>query len=243
MLQRVQPPESTVERCTDALRKAILSGHLAAGERLPPERELSTRLGVSRLTVRAALFQLRCSGLVEVRQGSGYTVRDFRSGGGPDLIGALVHLTAEPAELATIAEELLLVRRQLAAGVLQQIAQRGSVELAGVRAAFDEFAAHASAHPDDVDGLALLDMRLIGAIVDAGAGAVMRLCLNPIAAVLAESSPLKAVLYRNPASNVAGYRALLGWLEEPVADGVMLLIAELERRDRASLQLLTGELP
>ena len=43
---------------SDRLRGEILAGRLAAGARLPSERELSLALGVNRLTLRAALARL-----------------------------------------------------------------------------------------------------------------------------------------------------------------------------------------
>ena len=52
----------------------IHAGELQLGARLPPERDLSKRLGVSRPTVREAMIALEISGLVEVRTGSGIYV-------------------------------------------------------------------------------------------------------------------------------------------------------------------------
>ncbi|WP_407048452.1 FadR/GntR family transcriptional regulator [Methyloraptor flagellatus] len=53
----------------------IHGGELGPGERLPPERDLARRLGVSRPTVREAMIALEIAGLVEVRVGSGIYVR------------------------------------------------------------------------------------------------------------------------------------------------------------------------
>ena len=48
-----------------------------AGDRLPPERDLAARLGVSRASVKQAIVVLEVQGLVEVRHGGGtYLVRD-----------------------------------------------------------------------------------------------------------------------------------------------------------------------
>jgi DNA-binding FadR family transcriptional regulator len=51
------------EQVADALRESILSGELAAGTALPPERELCERYGVGRTTVREALRALQTKGL------------------------------------------------------------------------------------------------------------------------------------------------------------------------------------
>jgi GntR family transcriptional regulator len=55
----------------DQLTDAIASGALAAGDRLPPERELAAELGVSRMTVRQALGALERRGLIARTQGRG----------------------------------------------------------------------------------------------------------------------------------------------------------------------------
>ncbi len=50
---------------------AIAVGTYSPGEQLPPERELATRLSVSRVTIRQALQQVTELGLIESRRGRG----------------------------------------------------------------------------------------------------------------------------------------------------------------------------
>jgi DNA-binding FadR family transcriptional regulator len=54
----------------------ILGGHFSVGDRLPSERQLATRFGVSRPTVREALGALESRGIVITRMGSGTFVAD-----------------------------------------------------------------------------------------------------------------------------------------------------------------------
>ncbi len=54
-----------------ALRQAIATGMLTPGDRLPPERALAAELNVSRPTISAVVDDLRRSGLLASRQGSG----------------------------------------------------------------------------------------------------------------------------------------------------------------------------
>lgn len=61
---------SAVQGVADQLRAAIHRGDLAAGAQLPPERELATQLGVSRITLRESLRILIEEGYLEARRGS-----------------------------------------------------------------------------------------------------------------------------------------------------------------------------
>jgi len=59
----------TFEAIVRQLKDAIAAGALLAGDRLPPERELAERFGVSRATVREALRVLETLGIVGIRRG------------------------------------------------------------------------------------------------------------------------------------------------------------------------------
>ena len=54
----------------DQIKLLLRDGKLKPGDRLPSERELCQRFGVSRVTVREALRVLEASGLVEIRVGA-----------------------------------------------------------------------------------------------------------------------------------------------------------------------------
>jgi GntR family transcriptional repressor for pyruvate dehydrogenase complex len=58
------------EVIVEQIRLLIRQGQLSAGDRLPSERELCERFGVSRVTVREALRVLEANGLVEIRVGA-----------------------------------------------------------------------------------------------------------------------------------------------------------------------------
>jgi DNA-binding FadR family transcriptional regulator len=66
------------QQIADQIGGLIRNQEFLPGERLPPERVLAQRLGVSRPSVREAMIALELAGLVEVRTGSGTYVRSTR---------------------------------------------------------------------------------------------------------------------------------------------------------------------
>ena len=73
--QKIEPEKlsASVVRQIELL---ILRGILRPGERLPPERDLSERLGVSRPSLREAVADLQAQGLLTSRAGSGIFVAE-----------------------------------------------------------------------------------------------------------------------------------------------------------------------
>jgi len=67
-------PNRLYRQIARQLSRLISAGEFARGERLPGERELAQRLGVSRSSVREAIVALEIAGEVEVRTGSGIYV-------------------------------------------------------------------------------------------------------------------------------------------------------------------------
>jgi GntR family transcriptional repressor for pyruvate dehydrogenase complex len=62
------------EQILGELEGAISAGALQAGDRLPPERDLAARYGVSRTSVREAIRVLEAMGIVSVRRGAEHGV-------------------------------------------------------------------------------------------------------------------------------------------------------------------------
>jgi GntR family transcriptional regulator, transcriptional repressor for pyruvate dehydrogenase complex len=63
-------PARAVDEISAQVRTMIASGKLKPGDRLPSERELAVRLGVSRNTLRESLRALEHAGIVEMRKGA-----------------------------------------------------------------------------------------------------------------------------------------------------------------------------
>lgn len=91
-------PVALHEQVAGAIRRAIAEGEAAAGERLPPARDLAAVLGVNTNTVLRALRTLRDEGLLEFRRGRGVTISDA---------------APKRNELVVHARELVALARQL----------------------------------------------------------------------------------------------------------------------------------
>ncbi len=65
----VVKPNRISENIVEQIRGAILSGELSIGDRLPSEKDLSAKFGVSKSSLREAYRALEAYGLLEIRQG------------------------------------------------------------------------------------------------------------------------------------------------------------------------------
>ncbi|MEW6352400.1 MAG: FadR/GntR family transcriptional regulator [Thermodesulfobacteriota bacterium] len=70
-------PERVSEKVAGQLKKVISDGVFRVGDRLPSERELAERMGVSRPSVREALQQLEMQGILETVRGGGSIVKNL----------------------------------------------------------------------------------------------------------------------------------------------------------------------
>ena len=110
----------------------LLDGRLAPGDRLPPERELATTLGVGRSSVREALRVLEVMGLIRTGTGSGPTsgaiiIATPRGG-----LAALLRLqvAAQGFPLSDVVATRLLLEQW----VVGTLAESGAHDLSDVRA-------------------------------------------------------------------------------------------------------------
>lgn len=77
LFRTVGSKEKLVDRVVNEIEELIITGELAPQTKLPPERELTEQLGVSRTVVREAVRILVTKGLLETQPGVGTTVRQM----------------------------------------------------------------------------------------------------------------------------------------------------------------------
>lgn len=138
------------------LTGAIDAGEYPPGARLPGERELAQRFGVSRVTIREAEIALEAQGLITIRNGSGVYVlpRPTPVGGAlPDvsafeLTTARLVIEAEAAALAAVnlSDEELGELQSIIQG-MAAAEQAGSADVEELDRRFHLTIAHATGNP------------------------------------------------------------------------------------------------
>ncbi|HEY9573940.1 MAG TPA: winged helix-turn-helix domain-containing protein, partial [Lachnospiraceae bacterium] len=73
------------------LESKILSGRMSVGDKLPPERELATSMGVSRAVVNTGISSLAKKGFLTVKPRVGTFVADYRRLGTLDTLIAIMN--------------------------------------------------------------------------------------------------------------------------------------------------------
>lgn len=161
------------------LRDDILHGTYRAGERLPGERELASRLGVHRGAVREALKSLGQIGLVNTRPG-GTVVCALQDAS----IEVVRHLLCVDGQVdRALVRQLLDVHEMVVSGAARLAVERGSEdELARARELLQRLADPAL-HPESVPPLI---NELVELITLASGNLVLRLLRNTIRPALSE---------------------------------------------------------
>ncbi len=109
------------EQLAEQIETLIRVGDFAPGARLPAERELAERVGVSRPSLREALIALETAGLIETRVGDGTYVR------GDIPAGPVFPLSANQ-DLGPGALEQFEARRALECAAAELAAQRAGTD-------------------------------------------------------------------------------------------------------------------
>jgi GntR family transcriptional regulator, transcriptional repressor for pyruvate dehydrogenase complex len=161
------------------LERRILSGELAAGDRLPAERELSTAYDTNRNTLREAIRKLEQARLVTVRHGQGVTVADFRRTATIDVMGPFFEHAPDAREKARVLLDLLPARVRLIEFATHLATERANAaDIARLRD-LAELVIAADEKNDDA-AVALGVQRWVDALVDAAHSLPVRWLANPL---------------------------------------------------------------
>jgi GntR family transcriptional repressor for pyruvate dehydrogenase complex len=196
-VDRTRLYEDLVERLTEY----VVRTNLQVGARFPPERELATRLGVSRASLRQALAVLEAQGFIEVRHGGGVFLRRSRGFGG--VLHKLVERRARLPEVHE-ARELLEVRlAELAA------TRRTEADLKAMHAALTEMEAEVAGA-----GLGLAgDAGFHHAVHRAGKNALLEHVIDGLADAIHETRMESLSEPGRPRESLNAHRRILAAIE------------------------------
>jgi GntR family transcriptional repressor for pyruvate dehydrogenase complex len=146
---------AVTDEAIEKIKDMIVRGELVPGSRLPPEKDLAERLGLSRSSMREAVKALEVIRVLDVRRGDGTYVTSLEPKLLLEAISFVVDLHDDDSLL-----EIFAVRRVLeshATGLAAQ--QAGDDDVAGLDAEISGVA------PDtDIESLVEHDVRFHGAI-------------------------------------------------------------------------------
>lgn len=188
----------------------ILSSGLSPGERLPPERELCERLGVSRTVVREALNLLEARGLVSIEHGRGAVVSGGDVRAVRETLGLL--LRVHPGTLW----ELLEVRKVLEVEIAGLAAERaGPEDVEAMRAEIEKMRATIEKPEGYVDA----DVAFHALLARAARNGVLLTMLDPVVDLLRESRRVSAARPGNAERALVEHERILERVEDKDAEG------------------------
>ena len=217
----IQSIKDAVVRRMEAL---ILSGEFTIGQRLPAERDLALRLGVSRPVLHEALVELSSRGLVTIESRRGVFISDYRVRGSPAILASLLSYNngkLEPALMQSLLDMRLLFESETAR---LAALNRKQEDLAEFRRILEE---ETNVRRDDPAGLTQLDFSFHLQVALSSANHIYPLIMNSFRDVY--TGLTGAFFSQNIGSTVIdkvhGYHQLLFWSIEnrdsQAAGGIM----------------------
>jgi GntR family transcriptional repressor for pyruvate dehydrogenase complex len=188
------------------IKEMILRGELAPGSRLPPEKELSERLGLSRSSMREAVKALEVIRVLDVRRGDGTYVTSLEPRLLLEAMSFVVDLHGDASVL-----ELFAVRRILeraAAGMAAaRVTQEDVARLREFLGSVDE--------SSDVEGLVAHDLEFHRAIADSSGNSYLATLLDSLSTATVRARIWRGLTQENAvARTLAEHRGIVDALAQ-----------------------------
>jgi GntR family transcriptional regulator, transcriptional repressor for pyruvate dehydrogenase complex len=184
------------EQVAEQILGWVRESGLRAGDRLPPERELATRLGVSRATVSQALVAMEVVGVVAVRHGDGTVL--VESAGTSKVVDALRRHARQLPEIIEAREALESKLAGLAA------VRRTGQDLARIDEALETMAADIHSGGRGVEG----DELFHAAVTVAGHSGLLERLMGEISDLVRETRIESLSQPGRPAESLEGHRRI-----------------------------------
>src|ERR671914_1053785 len=193
---RPVPRPRLYEQVVSQIQEWIAENGLQVGDRLPPERELASRLGVSRATISQALVALEVVGMVSVRHGDGVVL--IEPAGSTKVVSALRRHAQQLPEIIEAREAL---ETKLAALAAQR---RTESDLAAIDEALKGMEQDIAAGGRGVEG----DELFHAAVTAAGHSALLARLMAEISELIKESRIESLSQPDRPLNSLRGHRRI-----------------------------------
>jgi GntR family transcriptional regulator, transcriptional repressor for pyruvate dehydrogenase complex len=184
------------EQIVERIHDHVVEAGLRPGDRLPPERELAARLGVSRASVSQALVALEVLGTVSVRHGDGAVLLAPVS-----RLHLVAALRAHQDRLPEVIEARDALEGRLAALAAER---RTDADLAAIDATLDAMAKDIDAGGRGVEG----DEQFHAAVTRAGHSALLASLMQEIAELIRETRLESLGQSGRPQASLASHREI-----------------------------------
>ncbi|MCZ8516302.1 FadR/GntR family transcriptional regulator [Paenibacillus filicis] len=108
VFQNIKKPDKLYVRIAEQINSFIVDGTFKSGDKLPPEREIAERFGVSRPSVREALAVLEIMGVIDIRVGDGTYIKKKTSNFNLEVDSLKDSSTFELIEARQLIESLII---------------------------------------------------------------------------------------------------------------------------------------
>ena len=238
--------ETVVERIATDLARQILRGEVPAHSHLPPVRRLADLYGVTVSTIQRVVARLEALGMVDVRQGSGATVRDTEESGGLDLLPLMLSANeADPRRSGKLFADFLEVRRVLAVHIFGKILQKERpVAIDAISSAVWGLEEALRAEPRSLRAILRADCHISRAFLKVVDQSAVVSVLNLFEQVLASNEILLEAAFDRPERFLTVWRTIIDVLKEGGDAGERLaaLDGALEGADRETVSRFVASL-
>jgi len=195
------------KQVADQIQELIVTESLRPGDKLPSERELAERLGISRTVVREAIRTLSVRGLVRVKPGCGTYIQELS----PKHAMAPIELLFKLRQTAGSLENLYEVRRTLEVEIAGLAAERAQEQdLAALEATIDGMVASAA----DSEKSAEYDLAFHTALAAAAHNDLFSILLGLTANLWRDVIRLSHQVPRATEDGVYHHRNILKWVRK-----------------------------
>jgi GntR family transcriptional repressor for pyruvate dehydrogenase complex len=197
------------EQVVTQIQAWIAENRVGVGDRLPPERELATRLGVSRATISQALEAMEVAGMVSGRHGDGVILME--PAGSTKVINALRQHAQQIPEIIEAREALETKLAALAA------ARRTEQDLAAIDEALDVMERDVEAGGRGVEG----DELFHAAVTAAGHSRLLAKLMTEISDLIRETRIESLAQPERPTNSLHGHRKVADAIRAGDADAAV----------------------